>query len=199
MKSGKAPYVPPEEFADVLKAQRGLNAARNRVALTMTYMLGLRAKELASLRIKDVWDYRKSEPRQVVRLLGSMTKGNKFREVFLVDQELRNSIVELVTPRLRNPDGPFIQSQKGFQFTPDTMQKMIAICYKKARVQASSHSGRRSFATNLIRSGADIYSVQQMMGHESIATTQVYFSSDPQRLMEHVLNMGQSVRTKIGQ
>lgn len=198
MKSGKAPYVPPEEFADVLAAQRGLNAARNRVALTMTYMLGLRAKELASLRVRDVWDFRKSEPKRVVRLLGSMTKGNKFREVFLVDEELRESITELVVMRLRSPDGPFILSQKGKQFTPDTMQKMIAICYKKARVHASSHSGRRSFATNLIRSGADIYSVQQMMGHESIATTQVYFSSDPQRLMEQALTMGQSVRSKIG-
>lgn len=198
MKSGKAPYVPPEDFAYALQAQRGLNSARNRVALTMTYMLGLRAKELAALCIKDVWDFRKGEPKRVIRLLGSMTKGNKFREVFLVDEELRNSITELVMPRLRNPDGPFILSQKGCQFTPDTMQKMIAGCYRKASIQASSHSGRRSFATNMIRSGADIYTVQQVMGHESIATTQIYFSSDPQRLMDQISSMGQKIRERIG-
>ena len=163
----------------------------------MTYLLGLRAKELSSLRIQDVWDFRKGEPKRVIRLLGSMTKGNKFREVFLVDEELRAMLTELIGQRLRHGDAPLIQSQKGDRFTPDTMQKMIAGCYKKSGVQASSHSGRRSFATNLIRDGADIYSVQVAMGHTSIATTQVYFTSDPNRMMDIMSNMSRSVRQKV--
>lgn len=196
MKSGKAPYVSPADFAAALAAQRGVNAARNRVALLMTYVLGLRAKEAAALRVKDVWDYRKGEPKMVVRLLGSMTKGNKYREVFIADEVLRGELTGMLGSRLRSPDGPLLQSQKGGAFTPDTMQKLLAACWKKARLHASSHSGRRSFATNLINNGADIYSVQQMMGHSSIATTQVYFSSDPNRLMEHMRRMSQVIHGK---
>lgn len=195
MKSGKAPYVSPEDFLVALDAQRGLNATRNRVALLMTYMLGLRAKEAAALRVQDVWDYRKGEPKKVVRLLGSMTKGNKYREVFITDMELRAQLTELLANRLGSPEGPVLLSQKGGAFTPDTMQKMLAQCWKRARLHASSHSGRRSFATNLIRNGADIYSVQQMMGHSSIATTQVYFSSDPNLLMAHMERMSRSVHS----
>lgn len=195
MKSGKAPYVSPEDFLVALDAQRGLNATRNRVALLLTYMLGLRAKEAAALRVKDVWDYRKGEPKKVVRLLGSMTKGNKYREVFITDTKLRECLTELLATRLGSPDGPVLMSQKGGAFTPDTMQKMLAQCWKKARIYASSHSGRRSFATNLIRNGADIYSVKQMMGHTSIATTEVYFSSDPNLLMAHMERMSQSIHS----
>lgn len=186
----------PEDFADTLSAQAGCNALRDKVALLLTYMLGLRAKETAALTIKDVWDYKKGEPKKVIRLLAAMTKGKKFREVYLIDHELRSCITELIGSRVHNRDAPVIQSQKGGPFTPDTMQKMLKRRYAKARIHATSHSGRRSFATNLIRSNADIYSVMTMMGHTSIATTQVYFASDPTRLMEQVERMGREVRVQ---
>ena len=53
---------------------------------------------------------------------------------------------------------------------------------RAAGVHASSHSGRRSFATHLIQNGADIYTVKEMMGHTSIATTQEYFTTSPERM-----------------
>lgn len=183
-KSGKAPYVPPEDLELVLANQKGLNSLRNKAILLVSHYAGLRAKELAMLRVGDVYDIQKGKVREVVRLLGVMTKGNRYREIFLVEERTREHLTRYIhKERPMNADAPLFLSQKGGAFTPNTMQKMLAVCYKKSSIRASSHSGRRAFATHLIRNGADIYSVKEMMGHSSIATTQEYFASDPNRLL----------------
>lgn len=79
-------------------------------------------------------------------------------------------------------ESPLFLSQKGGAFSPNTMQRLIANLYKKGDVRASSHSGRRSFATRLIENGTDIYAVMELMGHSSIQTTQTYFATNPERL-----------------
>lgn len=62
------------------------------------------------------------------------------------------------------------------------MRRGVAGLYRDAGVAGSSHSGRRSFATMLIEGGADIYSVKELLGHSSIATTLVYLTASPERL-----------------
>lgn len=181
MKQGVAPYVPKETLERVIKAQSGANACRDRAILYLSHYLGLRAKELAALRIKDVFD--QSGIKDTIRLLASMTKGEKFREVFLVKEEARETLRLYLAERgVRHLEGPLFLSQKGGSFSANTMQRLMRNLYDKAKVEASSHSGRRSFATRLIQAGADIYTVQQMMGHASIATTQRYFATSPERL-----------------
>jgi len=184
MKTGKAPYVPLGVLQQTLDAQkRYRHAARDRAVLILSHYLGLRAKELAALRIGDVFDPTVGRVREVVRLLSTMTKGGKYREVFLVNEQARSYVLaHLQTRSLRHMDAPLFQSQRGGHFSANSMQRLVAICYDRAGVQASSHSGRRSFATNLIERGADIYSVQQMLGHASITTTQAYFQTSPERL-----------------
>lgn len=184
MKTGKAPYVPLGVLQQTLDAQkRYRHAARDRAVLILSHYLGLRAKELAALRIGDVFDPTVGRVREVVRLLSTMTKGGKYREVFLVNEQARSYVLAcLQTRSLRHMDAPLFQSQRGGHFSANSMQRLVAICYDRAGVQASSHSGRRSFATNLIERGADIYSVQQMLGHASITTTQAYFQTSPERL-----------------
>ena len=71
------------------------------------------------------------------------------------------------------------------------MQRMIGNLYKKAGINGTSHSGRRSFSTRLIRHNVDIYSIQQLMGHASIVTTQEYFASDPNLLKDKVFKLSQ--------
>lgn len=184
MKTGKAPYVPLSVLQQTLDAQkRYRHATRDRAVLILSHYLGLRAKELAALRIGDVFDPTLGKVREVVRLLSTMTKGGKYREVFLVNEQARSyALAYLQTRSLRHMDAPLFQSQRGGHFSANSMQRLVAICYDRAGVQASSHSGRRSFATNLIERGADIYSVQQMLGHASITTTQAYFQTSPERL-----------------
>lgn len=181
--TGKAPYVSEDDLEITLATQKGVNALRNKCVLYFSHFLGLRAKELSMLKVGDVYDIKKDKLKDIIRLLGKITKGNKYREVFLVNPIARELIEEYIRKeRPKDPNAPLFLSQKGGPFSPNSMCTMINNCYKKAGIQATSHSGRRSFATRLIRKGGDIYSIQQLMGHSSILTTQKYFASDPELL-----------------
>lgn len=180
MKKGKAPFVADDALERTLSAQRLRNGLRDQTILLMSHFLGLRSMELAALTVGDVFDLQTGQVKEVLRLV--VTKGDRFREVFLVDEQTRDHVRRYLISRPARPDAPLFLSQKGGRFSGNTMQRLIANCYKKAGVRASSHSGRRSFATRLINSGADIYSVKELLGHSSIVTTQVYFATDPLRL-----------------
>jgi integrase/recombinase XerD len=184
MKSGKAPYVPRDALQKTLAAQERYRfAERDRAILMLSHFMGLRAKELAALRIGDVFDPHSGQVKEVVRLLASMTKGERFREVFLVNEEARTAVLTYLRTRsLRYMDAPLFQSQRGGHFSANSMQRLVAICYGRANVRGSSHSGRRSYATRLIENGADIYTVKELLGHSSIVTTQAYFTTSPERL-----------------
>ncbi len=58
------------------------------VFLYFSHFLGLRAKELSMLKVGDVYDVKKGKLKDIIRLLGNITKGNRYREVFLVNQSL---------------------------------------------------------------------------------------------------------------
>lgn len=181
--TGKAPYLTEGELEQTLDTQKGVNALRNKCVLYFSHYLGLRAKELALLTIGDIYDFKQDRLKETIRLLGSITKGNKYREVFLVNPTARELVDEYISKeRPKDPKAPLFLSQKGGPFSPNSMCTMIINCYKRAGIQATSHSGRRSFATRLIRTGGDIYSIQQLMGHSSIMTTQQYLTSDPELL-----------------
>lgn len=184
MKSGKAPYIPHSDLEKTLKAQERFRFAdRDRAILMLSHFMGLRAKELAALRLGDVFDPHTGQVREVVRLLAVMTKGERFREVFLVNLEARAAVLTYLRTRsLRHMDAPLFQSQRGGHFSANSMQRLVAICYGRANIRGSSHSGRRSYATRLIEHGADIYAVKELLGHSSIVTTQAYFSTSPERL-----------------
>lgn len=78
---------------------------------------------------------------------------------------------------------PLLLSQKRGSFSPNTIQMLFARMYKQAGISgASSHSGRRSFATRLIEQGADIKAVSTLMGHSSISMTAEYVENNPNRL-----------------
>lgn len=158
-----------------------IHCIRDRAIVLLSHYLGLRAMELAALKVGDVFDLHSGVIREVVRL--KVTKGDKFREVFLVNERARDSLMVYLKERgTRFADAPLFLSQRGDGFSANTMQRLLAICYRRAGIRASSHSGRRCFATNLIQNGADIYSVKELMGHTSIMTTQTYFTSSPERL-----------------
>lgn len=193
IKSGQAPFVNEQELQHTLNSLNGANSLRNKCVLLFSHFIGLRSKEIASLKISDVYDLRLRAVKEIIRLKRGYTKGNKFREVFLVDPTTIKLVSQYIESRTDDLslDSPLFRSQKGGHFSANTMQRMIGLCYKKAGINASSHSGRRSFATNLIRRNADIYSIQQLMGHSSIATTQIYFTSDPLLLREQISKLSQ--------
>ena len=182
MEKGSAPYLSPTVFRRVIEAQRGANKLRDCAILHMSYYCGVRAKELAALRIGDVYDLEYGIL-ETVRLTASMTKGGKPRDVFLVKLEAIAALdAYLSTRSVRRPFAPLFFSQKGSNFSANTMQRMVSGLYAKANISASSHAGRRSYATNLIAAGVDIFTIKTMLGHRDISTTQRYFETSPERM-----------------
>jgi integrase/recombinase XerD len=94
-------------------------------------------------------------------------------------------LVAYLDTRKHDPLGrPLFLSQKGGAFSPNSLQRLFSTLYQDlAGIEgATSHSGRRTFATNLLSGGANIKELQVLMGHSSINTTAIYVQEDPERL-----------------
>jgi len=149
---------------------------RDRTILETLFSTGLRVSELVSLN-RDQIDLERKE-------FGVKGKGNKLRVVFLSDTAAE-WIQRYLRSRRDNFKPLFIRHNgtvdirnngEGMRLTARTIQRIVAKYAKRAGlpIEATPHTLRHSFATDLLISGADIRSVQEMLGHESIRTTQVY-------------------------
>lgn len=191
MKEGKARVLNEKEFSRaVTTARKYAHAKRNVALLYFSHGLGLRAKEMASLKVRNVLD-NDGQIVEEINLTGDMTKGAKQRHVYLTNPKVIAAIREYITERkeaegtLFHRDAALFKSQKGSAFTPNTLQQLFHRLYDLARLPgASSHSGRRTFATNLIEKGVDIKAVSTLMGHSSIAMTAQYVEDNPKRLKQ---------------
>ncbi|OHV00442.1 hypothetical protein BLA34_12685 [Ralstonia solanacearum] len=191
MRQGKAKVLSEAEFKRAINtAKKYAHGKRNVALLYCSFGLGLRAKEMAALKIKHVLGSDDSLLEEI-NLDGSMTKGRKQRHAFLTNQRVVDAIRDYLDERqeqdgiLFNYDAPLFRSQKGDAFSPNTLQQLFHRLYAQARLQgASSHSGRRTFATTLIEKGVDIKAVSTLMGHASIAMTAQYVEDNPVRLKQ---------------
>ena len=189
-KTGSAVVLTDQQLKIVFETVLGSGSAhtyRNYLIVILSHLCGLRSKELASLKVSDVMVGGKVV--DSLRLIGSYPKGNKHRDIPLTNPKVISAIekhmVNLSETRGRfvEPSGPLFKSQKGRFFSPNSMVHLIKRIYDDAGFRnASSHSGRRKFATTLIEQGADINCVKLLMGHSSIQTTARYFSTNPNRL-----------------
>jgi integrase/recombinase XerD len=178
---GKAKVLSPDEFKHLLSTVA--NSKRDTLLILMSYGLGLRAKELAGLLIKDVL----AENGDIIETVHlTKTKNNKPRYIYLADKRIIDALQAYINER--KTDSPFSLTQHlfasyGCGFSNRTLQKYFEKLYKKAGLKgASSHSGRRTFATQLIESGADIKAVSTLMGHATITMTAQYVNDNPARL-----------------
>ena len=160
------------------------HALRNRAMLLITHLAGLRCGEVAALRYKDVVSA-DGKVREEIRLSSEQTKGGTARTVF-VSERLRKELEQYVAffrlCKLQDTDVKFFYSQKRDSdgFTANTCAQYFHYLYKKAGIDgASSHSGRRSFATAIASKGVGIKVLQKLLGHKNIQTTSVYiYASD---------------------
>ena len=183
----KAAVLDEAEFKRVLAVARvSRHCNRNVAILYFSFTLGLRAKELASLRLSDVLDSN-LRPRNEILLTSAQTKGGKKRLVYLMNKDALRALAEYVEDRKSDfqfsPNLPLFKSAKGGAFTPNTLQMLMKQLFKAAGFQnASSHSGRRTFATSLIERGVDIKAVSKLMGHATVNMTALYVEDNPERL-----------------
>jgi len=171
-------FLNPEQIERLLKSPQISNVMglRDRAILETLFSTGLRVSELVSLN-RDQVDLKRKE-------FGVKGKGNKVRVVFLSD-----TAAEWIERYLRLRQDKFkplfmrhnckVDTQKNgerMRLTARSIQNIVSKYAKRAGlpIEATPHTLRHSFATDLLISGADIRSVQEMLGHESIRTTQVY-------------------------
>lgn len=177
-----------EELQRMFDATRGddVKSLRDYAILELLFSTGLRVSELVSLN-RDI-DITKTE-------LSVRGKGEKIRVVFLSEDaqdavkkyldardDMEEALFAHVSPRATKD----LEDQKSLRLTARSIERMIAGLAVKAGIskKVTPHVIRHSFATNLLENGADLRSVQQMLGHANIATTQIYTHITDKRLRE---------------
>lgn len=159
---------------------------RNRAIIEVLYSCGLRVSELCGLRLSDLYFNER-----FIRVVG---KGGKQRLVPISPR----AIAELES---YFADRNAISIKKGFEdfvFISERLKKPLSritvFCLIKELVEAvgisknvSPHTFRHSFATHLLEGGANLRVIQAMLGHESIATTEIYTHIDRARLREEIM------------
>jgi integrase/recombinase XerD len=158
---------------------------RNRTMLETLYSCGLRVSELVNLKISDVF-----VAEEYVRVVG---KGNKERLVPIGSLALKHIKIyrEGVRTHLEIQKGEediLFLNRRGKRLTRVMIFTIIKALVQKCGIKknVSPHTFRHSFATHLVEGGADLRAVQEMLGHESITTTEIYTHLDRTFLKEQI-------------
>ena len=178
-KEGQAAVLNREEMKrlEVIIASRE-QAERNQSMMDFSFICGMRVKEISSLYLSDVVG-KDGKLKKSFTLESKKTKGNKSREIYLQNKTLIKNLKAYLAVR-GNQDGPLFLSRKGGSFSPNTMQMAFKRLFSEAGIEgASSHSGRRTFATTLIEKGFNLVMVAELMGHSSIEMTRKYVTTNP--------------------
>lgn len=157
-------------------SQDSIQGKRDKAILEMLFSTGLRVSELTKLNRDEINLER--------REFGVIGKGGKARVVFL-SQRACDWLVKYLNARDDNYEPLFIHhkgkvdpatSGSKMRLTPRSVQRMVKKYSHKMKlpVDVTPHVMRHSFATDLLMAGADIRSVQEMLGHKNISTTQIY-------------------------
>ena len=161
-------------------------AKRNRCMIEVLYGCGLRVSELTELQISNI-----NFKENYLKIQG---KGDKVRFVPLADYTadfIKNYINNIRSKRKINPkhsDILFLNS-RGAQISRQMVFLIIKEIVRKAGIQKniSPHTFRHSFATHLLQNGADLRFIQEMLGHSSITTTEIYTHLNTEELHETIL------------
>lgn len=196
-------FLEAEEVERIIAAANGVDfkSLRDRAILELLFSAGLRVSELIGLN-RDRLDLKSQE-------FAVRGKGDKIRVVF-VSNEAKNALEKYLAKRVDIDPAVFVRdmkSQEKFQkksssargevsegrkggselrLTPRTVQRIVKYYAAKAGIikDVHPHTLRHSFATDLLINGADIRSVQAMLGHSSITTTQIYTHVTNKQLKE---------------
>ena len=152
-------------------------AARDRAVLTLLYGCGLRISEALSLKRAD------APLPDALRITG---KGGKMRLAPVLPQ-VREAVDAYLAlqPFILEADGPLFRAKRGGALSPRHVQATVQRLRGRLGLPASAtpHALRHSFATHLLGAGADLRSIQELLGHASLSTTQKYTQVDAARLL----------------
>jgi integrase/recombinase XerC len=180
-----APAAPPAPATPPVRVPA--LRVRDRALLEVLYGSGLRVDECCSLDLGDIDRGRYATALVHVR----RGKGQKGRQVPL-GRKACEALDDYLAVRhtLRNPrtghqdERALFLGVRGTRLTPRSVQRMVERCVRQAATdEATPHALRHSFATHLLDSGVDLRSIQEMLGHASLASTQIYTKVSLDHLM----------------
>jgi tyrosine recombinase XerC len=166
-----------EELGDVTA---GDDNARNRAIVELFYGSGIRLSELHGLTAGDV-----DRRNMTVRVMG---KGRKERIVPLTNQTLDalDAYMKIRPGAAAGPNDPIFVNAKGARISRRQIERIVGASLSQVTMnkKKSPHVLRHSFATHLLDSGADIRAVKELLGHSSLATTQIYTHISREHLLK---------------
>ncbi len=133
---------------------------QERVIVTLLYTLGLRISELASMQIENISD-------EWIRIVG---KGDKQRDIPLLASSKK--ILDDYLDRFNIKK--FLFEKNGERLSENSLRYTITKVFKRVGIKVTPHQLRHSYATSLLNAGAPIADVSELLGHSSMATTQIY-------------------------
>ncbi len=152
--------------SEISKLLNSIENLKHKAIISLIYSAGLRLGEVIELKVNNI-----DSMRMLIRIADA--KGKKDRYVMLSDK-----LLSLLREYYKDykPKDYLFEGQKGDKYSARSVQSILKQALKKAKItkKASVHTLRHSFATHLLESGTDIRVIQQLLGHSSIKTTQIY-------------------------
>ena len=157
------------------ESTKGIDGVRDRLIIEMLYATGVRVSELVNIKYSDI-DY---ENRRII----VSGKGNKERIVYFGEYAL-DVLEEYINSHKMNEDGYVFTNSSGGQLTDRGVRYIIDKIMQKlsVKVHVTPHVLRHTFATDMLNNGCDIKIVQELLGHSSLKTTEVYTHVTNERL-----------------
>ena len=187
-------YLNLEESVNLLDCVEGVNQTRDYCILTLFLNCGLRISELVGLNVSDVHG-------DQLRVLG---KGNKERMIFLNDacqQALSDWLAERSGMALLDPRPLFVSRQRHDRISTAAVHKLVKKHLSAAGLdstQYSAHKLRHTAATLMLQNGVDVRTLQEVLGHDHLNTTQIYthVDSDDLRVAARANPLGRVKKAK---
>ncbi len=162
---------------------------RDRALILVSHYSGMRVGEIASLTIGHILDG-SGKIKSEIRLTAEQTKGKHPRTVF-VSSKLKAELEKYVQSiRTEDKERALFSTQKNprMGFTANALTQHFLSIYKGAGVEgASSHSGRRTYATSIASQGVGLRVLMRLMGHRNVSTTAVYIDANDNMLRNAVV------------
>ena len=204
-RQGQSPILTKLEQKEVLNTFIGTpQEIRNRAIFLLSFRAGLRAKEIAMVKlsdfisplsakpISDKTKYKNSSIKKTITLTNDVAKGGKISKAHIVDTELRKALLDYINTwddLYNRGTDTLIITDKGTSFSPNTLQRLFLHMSRASGYSFTSHSGRRSLCSILINNDVNVFKVKSIMRHTNIATTELYYENDEVMLGDIMANL----------
>ncbi len=152
----------------------GFEEIRDKLIIDLFYTTGIRRVELIFLKISNI-----NTSNNTIKVLGKRNKERILPILPIVLQQLNSYITERAGIEKLTDNDFFFLTKKGLKLSESFVYRLINMYFSKVseKVKKSPHILRHTFATHLLNNGADLNSIKELLGHSSLASTQVYTHS----------------------